>query len=302
MEADLDSDWLYGESSWWQRAEGKPESEWVSIEIEPNEHWNGWKRQRLKPMAPRFVFAPSWSLAMLIASTFPLIFPGKTPDDQMVSSLLFFGSFFLLMIQPVRIASAMPDGDGLIMLKWWWFGDGFSNYSRTMLLALFGGLSFAGHIIIDVRIGWVSYLCFLMLWFHLTFRAATALMPPSGRWLIPIGDLQFDGSRVSEDWELYRKRFFPNRLAKLDLNNGHSAEIHGVKRGNEKFIALHIRHPSSILYDPFVDVSRIGSINFYGLGFCGPRIEDIAGVLEEPPITFTPGTWLGKYLTQNEEE
>ncbi len=302
MEADLDSDWLSGKSSWWQRAEGRPESERVSIEIEPNEHWNGWKRQRLKPMAARFVLAPSWSLALLIASTFPLIFPGKTPDDQMVSSILFFSSFVVLMIQPIRIASAMPDGDGLTMLCWLWFGDGFSNYSRSIGFTLLGAISFVGHILIDVRIGWLSYLCFLILWFHLTFRAATALMPPSGRWLVPIGDLQFDGSQVSDSWELERKRFFRNRLAKFNLTHGQRVELHGVKRRGEKFIALHLRHPSSIIYDPFVDVARIGSINFFGLGFCGARLEGVEGVLEEPPINLTPSSWPEEYLCQNEEE
>ncbi len=302
MEASLDSNWLSGESEWWQHAEGQPESEWVSVEIEPDDDWNGWKRQRLKPMATRFVFAPSWSFALLIASTFPLIFPGKTPDDQMVASILFFSSFIVLMIQPIRIASAMPDGDGLTMLRWLWFGDGFSNSSRTIGFSILGALSFLGHILIDVRIGWLAYFLFLMLWFHLTFRTATALMPPSGRWIIPLGDLKFDGSRVSKDWELDRKRFFLNRLASFNLNDGRKVELHGVKRGDEKFIALHLRHPSSILYDPFVDVEKIGSISYCGLGYCGARLEGVIGVLEKPPISFSAGSWAEKYLSQNEEE
>ena len=302
MEADLDQYWLSGEPRWWQRAEGQPESEWVSKEIEPNGTWNGWRRQRLQPMATRFLFAPAWSLAMLIASSFPLIFPDNTPDDQMVASILFFGSFILLMIQPFRIASVMPDGDGVAMLRWLWFGDGFSNIAKTIGFTILGGLAFVGHIVIDARIGWIAYILFLMLWLHFTFRAGTAFMPPSGRWLIPLGDIQYNGSRVSDEWVLDRKRFFPGRLAFNHLSGGRRAELHGVKRGGEKFIAFHLRHPSSILYDPFIDAEKIGEIQCCGLGYCGPRLEEVRDVLAQPPITLPLRGWPEKFLMQDEEE
>ena len=93
MEAALDEYWLSGDPAWRPLSKGESPSEWVDSEIDPNEEWSSWQRQRLQPMAARFVFGPAWSIGLLIASTFPLIFPGNTPDDQTVASLLFFSAF-----------------------------------------------------------------------------------------------------------------------------------------------------------------------------------------------------------------
>ena len=127
-------------------------------------------------------------------------------------------------------------------------------------------------------------------------------MPSSGRWLIPLGGTKYNGSGISDEWVVDRKRFFPGRLAFKHLSGGRRAELHGVKRGGEKFIAFHIRHPSSILYDPFVDNERIGMIQCCGLGYCGLRLEEVRDILAQPPITISVGEWPEKFLMQDEEE
>lgn len=300
MEAGLDKYWLDGDPSWWPRNESSHPPKMFDYETKPSEEWFGWRRQRMQPTAARFVYAPAWSLALLIASTFPLLAPGNTPDDQTSASLLFFGSFILLLLPPTRIASAMPDGDGLDMFRWLWLGGGMKNMSRTLGLAVFGGLTFVAHIIIDVRIGWISYALFLCLWYHLMCRAGNSLIPNSGRWLAPLGG-QNDAFTVSDDWTVVCKRFRGGRLAYKELNAGRRLELHGVNRRGEKFLAIHLRHPSSLLYDPFVEDSRskMGSL---GLGWTGVRVQLDDDELSKPPVDFEMGAWPVAYVGGDEEE
>ena len=302
MEAALDEYWLSGDPAWRPLSKGESPSEWVDSEIDPNEEWSSWQRQRLQPMAARFVFGPAWSIGLLIASTFPLIFPGNTAvDDQTVASLLFFSAFILLLISATRIASSMPDGDGIQLLKWLWFGNGSANLIKTVGIPILGGLAFVAHIMIDVRIGWISYGLFLALWYHITFRVANTLIPPSGRWLVPL-NTEFDDSRIDDSWQVVARGFRGGRLAFKQLSDGRKLELHGVNRGGEKFLALHFRHPSSILFDPFVDESKMGKIQNFGLGSCGPRLEGIQGELAKPPIDLVAGSWSSRFNYPEEEE
>lgn len=301
MEAALDEYWLSGDPAWRPLSEGKPPSDWVDAEIDPPEGWSSWRRQRLQPMAARFLFGTAWSIGLLLASTFPLVFPGNTPNDQLVASLLFFSSFFLLLISATGIASSMPDGDGLQLFKWLWFGDGTKNLTRTIGIPILGGVAFVAHIVVDARIGWVSYTLFLALWYHITFRVANTLMPPSGRWIIPLkGD--FDDSGIDDSWQVVARGFRGGCLAFKQLSGGRKLELHGVHRGGEKFLAFHFRHPSSLLFDPFVDESKIGGVQNFGLGGCGQRLEGIQKELTNPPIDLVAGSWATRFNYPEEEE
>ena len=294
MEASLDRYWLSGDPAWRPLSESKSPLDWVDAEIDPPKGWSSWRRQRLQPMASRFLFGPAWSIGLLIASTFPLIFPGNNFDDQTVASLLFFSSFLLLLISATRIASSMPDGDGVQLLKWLWFGGGTANLTRTVGIPILGGLAFVAHIVIDARIGWISYTLFLALWYHITFRVANTLMPPSGRWIIPLeGD--FDDSGIDDSWQLVARGFRGGCLAVKQLSGGRKLELHGVNRGDEKFLALHFRHPSSLLFDPFVDAGKIGMIQNFSLGMCGPRLDGVLEELTKPPIDLVAGSWSPRF-------
>ena len=302
MEATRDSDWLVGDPSWWPHIEGLASSDLVGLEIEPSSLWDGWKRQRLKPMAQRFVYAPAWSIGLLFATIFPLIFSDDSMSNQNIVSVLFLSSFVLLHLQPFRIASEMPGGDGFKMLKWIWFGGGFSNMSRTLGFTFLGFFFFICHILIDVRIGWISYLIFIFLWFHITLRAGNALIPSPGRWLFPLGQDKFDSSKLSSEWSISRERFFPGCLANYSLNYGMELEIVGVRRREHRFLAFHLRHPSSLLYDPFVNVEKIPSIGGFGLGYCGARIDVRDELLSSPPLIISVADWPECYVRNSEDE
>jgi hypothetical protein len=252
-------------------------------------------------MAARFVLGPAWSLAFLVASTFPLLFPDNTPDDQTIASILFFMAFISLLLPAVRISSAMPDGDGMLMLKWIWFGDGSKNLTKSVGLSVLGVVAFISHIVVDVRIGWISYALFLTLWFHLTWRIGTALIPASGRWLLPLGE-SYDGSKIPDTWVIESKKFRGGRLAFKDLSGGRKLELYGVNRSGDKFVAFHLRHPSSILFDPFVMVNEISSMSRGGLGYCGPRVEGLDSDLQQPPITIAASDWSARFFRPTEEE
>lgn len=299
MEAGLDHYWLSGEPGWWARsAEGISHAQFDN-EVEPSKTWSGWRRQRMQPMGARFVLAPAWSLALLIVTAFPLLFPGNTPDDQSVASLFFLSSFALLLIQPVRIASATPDGDGMKMVTWLLFSGKGGLF--TVILAVIGTITFVGHIVIDVRIGWISYALFLTLWYHLTARAGTALIPQSGRWLVPLSG-KWDGSAVREDWVVESTRFRNGVLATRKLSEGRRLEVSGVSRGGIRFIAFQLRHASSLLYDPFVDSSNVSKMGVGRLGLCSARLEGIEVHLDRPPVAVEAAEWDERFAAPAEEE
>lgn len=299
MEAGLDKHWLSGEPAWWPRSEMGISHSQFSHELDPSEEWVGWRRQRFQPMAARFVRAPAWSLALLVATLFPLLFPGNTPDDQTVASILFLASFVLLLVQPIRIASEMPDGDGLRMLTWLLFKGGGGR--TAILLTLTGTVAFIGHIIIDVRIGWLSYALFLTLWYHLTCRAGNALIHPAGRWLAPIAD-EWSGAILAKGWSVESERFRVGPLASKILDEGARLEVYGVVRGRDRFLAFQLRHPSSLLHDPFVNGGGLNTMGFSFLGSCSSSLKVVGDYLKHPPTISELGEWPTRYNGGGEEE
>jgi hypothetical protein len=301
MEAKVDYHWVEGNPGWWPRSKIAGGERKGETEVEPPESWAVWRRQRLQPPLPRFVYAPAWSLFLLVASIIPLVFPGRTPDDQTVALVLFAGSFFLLLIQPMRIADQQPDGSMFRWMIWLLFGDraGLGVFALT---AGGGLVTFAAHIVVDVRWGWASYALFFLLWFHFLYRSANSLSPPVARWLARVEVASQDLSECPEGWQ--RKSQFWKRgpMFERRLPDGRRLELHGVSRAGADFIAFHLRHSSGLLHDPFANPEAVVSFRAGPLGVCGPRLSGLESELVAPPLEIAAMEWPASLIPPAEEE
>jgi hypothetical protein len=301
MEAELDSNWVEGDPLWWPRSKIPGGERKAVTEVDPPEAWAVWRRQRLKPPLPRFVLAPAWSLLFFVCSIIPLVFPGRTPDDQTVALVLFAGAFFLLLIQPMRIANQQPDGSMFRWKAWLMFGD---RAGLGVLAVTAGGglLTFAAHIVVDVRWGWASYALFFLLWLHILYRSANSLSPPSARWLARVEVASQDLSECPDGWQ--RKSHFWKRgpIFERKLAGGRRLELYGVSRAGADFIAFHLRHSSGLLHDPFANPEAVVTFHSGPLGACGPRLSGLQAELAAPPLEIPEMEWPESLIPPSEEE
>ena len=162
MEASLDRDWLLGEPGWWgivdgpvpdfMPGEGSPPMGWVSTT--PSVGNFGWCRQRLRPLAWPLLRPLAWAPLFLLLSAIPLAIPGQTPDDQVVSASFFLLAWGLVILPLLFSRNSQPmSGRSVLSLPVDWA-------SLTIASALF-----SLHLVIDPRLGWLSYGLFWLAYF-----------------------------------------------------------------------------------------------------------------------------------------
>ena len=303
----MDRHWLRGDPAWWPLSRDADDADGLAPEERPHETaapsaWIGWKRLRLRPGLPRLVFPASWSIGLLALSTLPLVFPDNTPDDQTVSLALFLLGWLLLWMTPVKVANSQPDGRPGRVLLWLLFGGGSSTLARTWALALAGLISFVLHILVDVRIGWLAYALFLLLWLDQLQRIAGLLAHPQNLWVLPVvaGELVTDS--FGPEWVAEHPRFRRGPLAVRRLADGRRLELRGLTRSRCDFVAMQLRHPSGLLLDLFVDSDSVPGFNWLGLGGVDMRAEGLQAELLSPPPGLPATVWPARFVSPAEEE
>ena len=309
MEANVDRHWLRGDPAWWPMSRDAKDSDALADEARPHEEnspssWatQGWKRLRLRPGLPRLVFPGSWSIGLLVISTLPLAFPGNTPDDQTVALGAFLLGWALLWSAPVRVANSQPDGRPARMFTWLLFGGGRSTLVRTWLLLLSGLAFFALHIIVDVRLGWLAYALFLLLWLNQLARIAGLLVHPQNLWILPITAAEIDPETLGSDWKIEHPRFRRGALAVRSISGGRRLELRGLTRAGHDFVALQLRHSSGLLLDPFVDTDSLPVFDWLGLGGVDAQSSGLEAELAEPPDGLVGVDWPTRFVPCSEEE
>jgi hypothetical protein len=288
VEASLDKDWLLGESRWWPANEGRPPL-LRDGEIEPSEPWittdavsggRGWMRQRLQPAGSKILLPTSWSLFFLISTVFPLAFPDKTPIDDQNLAIVLFSIAWILTLVPIL---SMSDGlENRARKK-------FDVYPFAFLPFLFGVMIFVLHIIIDSRLGWISYLCFLYSWALTISNLAQSVKPSSGRWLLPIKVEDVNLEILADGWERKSKVFRNGLIASWsEILDDYSADLVGISHGKHRFIAIVLRHRSGLIHDIFTS-------NF---------VENklFTEIISKPPLTISGDAWPSNFIINFEEE
>lgn len=284
MQQGADQDWLLGNPLWWPNSrsnqsitkldEKNPPVSWDFTS--PDIGGRGWMRQRLQPIGPQILFTTAWSLFFLIASAIPLIFPDETPIDDQNLAIIFFSISWILVLVPFL-----------------WFSNGNSEglnfFPLEIIPFILGIVLFILHIIIDPKLGWLGYLLFSYSWFKTVNNISNSLSVNSARWLLPISISDFSDNIFNEGWTLLTKNFRNGLIATYSKNMAHySAEITGLTRGNNKFIAFSIVYQGRIIHDPFNNKFL-------------PSVE-LTRLLINPPLKISGESWPSNLIVIREEE
>ncbi len=279
-----DQNWLLGNPLWWPNLDSSQRLLMVNEEIPPDS-WlyttpdvggSGWMRQRIQPVGPRILFTTSWSLFFLISTIIPLIFPNKLPiDDQNLAISLFLFSWILLI------------------LPFFWFSNAnnetFRLFPLEPITLLLGLIFFLLHIAINPKLGWISYIFFLYAWFQTVRNISASLSVNSARWLLPIASSSFSTDIFNDEWTISTKNFRNGLIATSSMNlSPYSAELTGVTRGDDRFIAFSMVYRGCIMHDPF-------NKNFV-------KTVQISNFLNQPPMNLNGEEWPSHFILIAEDE
>lgn len=262
----LNRQWLEGDPSWWPKSKGLLTIE-HDHENPPPDSWSSWRRQRLRPPGPAMLVPVAWTAFFLAAASLPLIFPGRTSDDQLIAFML-FGIGWILTIAPLAFSGAIGHHPARKSI--------FDIYPIDGKSMFIGIIFFVAHISINALFGWLAYLFFWIAWVRTVLSISVAVEPSCGRWLLPINSEEYVDSKLSGGWEKKETRFGTGCLAVGPEVGDSKIIIEGVRHRTGTYLAISVLGRSGYRYDPFQDRLQI------------PISDDL---LREPPIEIASLEW-----------
>ena len=286
MEGARDSEWMRGQSQWYPASESTPEH--LIGEENPGENWDiascsevgrGWMRQRLQPLGPRLLYTTAWSPFFFIASAIPLAFPGRTPDDQLVAISLFSFSWFLLLLGFRKLQDGLPIPVEGLLKKF---------YPFDIVLMFLAGIVFLLHILIDSRLGWLSFLLFAIAQYRTIQNLISVAGENSARWLLPINPEDYSEAVLNDGWLGVSTNFRIGKLARWEeALPDYTADLIGLTRGDSSFVAITLTHRVGVIHDAFSDTF-----------VSDPRFSSL---LSTPPLLIAGEAWPDRFLAGTDE-
>ena len=286
MKGTRDTEWMRGQSLWYPASESSPEH--LVGEENPGENWDiasssevgrGWMRQRLQPLGPRILYTTAWAPFFLIASAIPLAFPGRTPDDQLVAISLFSASWFLLLLGFRKLQDVLPITVEGLLKKF---------YPFDIVLMLPAAIVFLLHILIDSRLGWLSFLLFAFAQYRTIQNLISVAGENSARWLLPINSEDYSEAVLNDGWMGVSNNFRNGTLARWEgALPEYTANLIGVTRGDSSFVAFTLMHRVGTIHDAFSDTF-----------VSDPRF---ASLLSSPPLLIAGEAWAERFFATTDE-
>lgn len=286
MKGTRDSEWMRGQALWYPASESTPEH--LVGEENPGENWDiasssevgrGWMRQRLQPLGPRILYTTAWAPFFLIASAIPLAFPGRTPDDQLVAISLFSASWFLLLLGFRKLQDVLPNTVEGLLKKF---------YPFDIVLMLPAAIVFLLHILIDSRLGWLSFLLFAFAQYRTIQNLISVAGENSARWLLPINSEDYSEAVLNDGWMGVSNNFRNGTLARWEgALPEYTANLIGVTRGDSSFVAFTLMHRVGTIHDAFSDTF-----------VSDPRF---ASLLSSPPLLIAGEAWAERFFATTDE-
>tara|TARA_B100000579_G_C22834066_1_gene857617 strand:- start:1588 stop:2247 length:660 start_codon:yes stop_codon:yes gene_type:complete len=184
----------------------------------------------------------AWTAFFLVAASFPLIFPGRTSDDQLIASAL-FGIGWTLTIAPLAFTGAIGNHPARKSV--------FDIYPIDAKSILIGLIFFAAHVFINTLFGWLAYLFFWIAWVRTVVAISEAVEPSCGRWLLPVTAEAYAASMVAEGWQKKERRFGTDCLVVGPEVGDSKIIIEGVRHHTGTYLAVSLLGRSGYRYDPF---------------------------------------------------
>lgn len=230
-------------------------------------------------MGPRILFSTAWAPFFLLLSVVPLALPGRTPNDQSIATTLFAISWALLLIPFLKLKDGLPNRAAKSVLD---------LYPLDVLFIVLGGLTFPLHILVDTRIGWLSFAFFAIAQYRTIRNFTVCAGRNSARWLLPLESADFSTEVLGQGWVADSKRFRNGPLAHWDGPlPEYAADLIGVTRGDSTFVAFTLKHRGGTLHDPFSE-HLVGESAFEGL-------------LGSPPLVIGGEAWPERFLPSAEQ-
>tara|TARA_B000000557_G_C20768685_1_gene440707 strand:- start:59 stop:892 length:834 start_codon:yes stop_codon:yes gene_type:complete len=277
---------MRGQALWYPASESTPEH--LVGEENPGENWDiasgsevgrGWMRQRLQPLGPRILYTTAWAPFFLIASAIPLAFPGRTPDDQLVAISLFSASWFLLLLGFRKLQDVLPNTVEGLLKKF---------YPFDIVLMLPAAIVFLLHILIDSRLGWLSFLLFAFAQYRTIQNLISVAGENSARWLLPINSEDYSEAVLNDGWMGVSNNFRNGTLARWEgALPEYTANLIGVTRGDSSFVAFTLMHRVGTIHDAFSDTF-----------VSDPRF---ASLLSSPPLLIAGEAWAERFFATTDE-
>ena len=277
---------MRGQALWYPASESTPEH--LVGEENPGENWDiasssevgrGWMRQRLQPLGPRILYTTAWAPFFLIASAIPLAFPGRTPDDQLVAISLFSASWFLLLLGFRKLQDGIPIPVEGLLKKF---------YPFDIVIMLPAAIFFLLHILIDSRLGWLSFLLFAIAQYRTIQNLISVAGENSARWLLPINPDDYSEAVLNDGWMGVSTNFRNGTLARWeDTLPEYTANLIGVTRGDSSFVAFTLMHRVGTIHDAFSD-TFVSDHRF-------------ATLLSSPPLLIAGEAWPERFLATTDE-
>ena len=242
----------------------------------PSPNKTGWSRQRLRPLAWGLLKPSAWSPFFLIASSFPLAFPGNTPDDQALASSLFMVSWCLLLLPQLMERNSQPSsGRGILSLPIDW---------KNLLLGI---IIFPLHFEIDPRIGWISFVFFISSMVRSIGMMSESFAIPPSRLVIPVDSGELNEIVIDDGWTMLSNKWIRGPIATLETEKG-SLLISGNSRSGFDFVSLAYRHHTGFVQDCFFEGH--------------PESETLSEILSSPPIELEGAEWPSLFILPHEAE
>ncbi|MAN07818.1 MAG: hypothetical protein CL987_07335 [Euryarchaeota archaeon] len=281
MESRRDRFWLLGEPRW--RNSGEIAPDFLPGELSPPADWvsttprigsYGWCRQRMRPLAHSLLIPLAWAPFFLLIAAIPLAIPGRTPNDQGISTALFTVAWSLVIIPILFSRNSQPmSGSSFFSLPVDWA-------SLTFALSIF-----PLHILVDSRLGWISYFFCWLAYFRTIRLVQIAIITPPARFLLPIDPIDWE-AELESPWEILSVKWSNKELASADFPNG-KLVLSGFSRTGQDFLSLAFVHRTGFVKDPFHE-SMSGEIG-------------LADLLSKP-LPLVGREWPARFLQVSEEE
>ena len=230
-----------------------------SLDVQPPRGWQGWKRQRQRPMLVWLLLPLSWSLFLLPLSLLFLIFDADKELSPWWGAALSLAAPSFVVLTLLLLTHQRISGNPLRVLarsftEYW-------NVAVTSLLLLTIWWSYDGRLDPADPFWFAFFLLSAMSWIWWATRAAQGIAARSGCWLLPVKREVFIPRKALEEvgwhWCVAHDRWAPTLLGRLQVGVAGWLHLSGMLENGRSFLRLEFVAKNGLVIDPWTSDEQI---------------------------------------------